>query len=116
MTYLRHLVKHMKDLLIYHSNPILKARYLGVIFDETPNFAEIGCGTTKIEKIPGVNELFKLSHTETVSLVREKGLEPSRPEAPAPKAGVSTIPPLAHTCDFLVTWLLYQIIYLLYKL
>ena len=34
-------------------------------------------------------------------MVREKGLEPSRPEALAPKASVSTIPPLAHTiCDF----------------
>ena len=28
-------------------------------------------------------------------LVREKGLEPSRPKALAPKASVSTIPPLA---------------------
>jgi hypothetical protein len=28
------------------------------------------CETAQIEKIPGVNELFKLSHSGTVSLVR----------------------------------------------
>ena len=44
----------------------------------------------EIEKIPGVNELFWLSHSGIVSLVREKGLEPSRPKALAPKASVST--------------------------
>lgn len=90
LTYIKYFVIHMKDLLIDHSNPILRARYLGVVFDEVPNFAEIACGTTKIEKVPGVNELFKLSHTETVSLVRERGLEPPRPKALAPKASVST--------------------------
>lgn len=69
LTYLKYFVEHMKDLLIDHCNPILKARYLGVIFDEAPNFAEIECGTAKIENIPGVNELFKLAHSGTVSLV-----------------------------------------------
>ncbi len=34
-------------------------------------------------------------------MVRERGLEPPRPKAHAPKACVSTIPPLAHgeTCE-----------------
>jgi len=79
LTYIKYFVEHLKDLLIDHSNPILRARYFGVIFDEVPSFAEIDCGTTKIEKIPGVNELFKLSHSETDSLVRARGLEPPRP-------------------------------------
>lgn len=83
LTYLKYLVEHMKNLLIDHCNPILKARYLGVIFDEAPNFAEIECGTAKIENIPGVNELFKLAHSGTVSLVHHVDLswnqiEPSK--------------------------------------
>ena len=78
LTYLRYFVEHMRDLLIDHCNPILRARYFGVIFDSVPSFADIDCGTTPIEKIPGVNELFKLAHSKDSSLVRMKGLEPSR--------------------------------------
>ena len=78
LTYLKYFVEHMKDLLIDHCNPILRARYFGVIFDQVPSYAEINCGTTEIEKIPGVNELFKLAHSKDVSLVRERGLEPPR--------------------------------------
>ena len=76
LTYLKYFVEHMKDLLIDHCNPILRARYFGVIFDQAPSYAEINCGTTEIEKIPGVNELFKLAHSKDVSLVRMRGLEP----------------------------------------
>ncbi len=96
LTYIKYFVEHMKDLLVDHCNPILRARYFGVIFDTVPNFAEIDCGTAEIEKIPGVNELFKLAHSGIVSLVRERGLEPPCLAALAPKASVSTIPPLAH--------------------
>ena len=103
LTYIKYFVEHMKDLLIDHCNPILRARYFGVIFDKVPNFAELDCGTTKIEKIPGVNEIFKLANSETVSLVRERGLEPPRPKALAPKASVSTIPPLAHITLVIIT-------------
>ncbi len=95
LTYLKYFVEHMKDLLIDHCNPILRARYFGVIFDQVPSYAEINCGTTEIEKIPGVNELFKLAHSKDVSLVRERGLEPPCLAALAPKTSVSTIPPLA---------------------
>ena len=76
LTYIKYFVEHMRDLLIDHCNPILKARYFGVIFDKVPTYEEIQCGTAQIEKIPGVNELFKLAHTQEVSLVRERGLEP----------------------------------------
>ncbi len=78
LTYLKYFVEHMKELLIDHCNPILRARYFGVIFDQVPSFAEINCGTTEIEKIPGVNELFKLAHSKDISLVRIRGLEPPR--------------------------------------
>ena len=79
LTYLRYFVEHMKDLLVDHCNPILRARYFGIIFDKVPSLADIDCGTTEIEKIPGVNELFKLAHSKDISLVRIRGLEPPRP-------------------------------------
>lgn len=40
-------------------------------------------------------------HMECGNLVREGGFEPPYLAAPAPKAGVSTIPPLAHDLDVL---------------
>lgn len=64
----------MQDRLIDHCDPILRARYFGVIFDEVPTFEEIKCGTAEIEKIPGVNELFKLAHFRGVSLVHQYDL------------------------------------------
>jgi hypothetical protein len=42
-------VEHIKDLLIDHCNPVLRARYFGVIFDEVPTYAELACGTPKLE-------------------------------------------------------------------
>jgi site-specific DNA recombinase len=98
LTYVRYFVEHMKDLLIDHCNPVLKAKYFGVLFDKVPTFATIDCGSTPIAEIPEVNELFKLAHNEKVSLVRMRGLEPPRLTAPAPKTGVSTIPPHPRRC------------------
>ena len=91
LTYVKYFVEHIKDLLVDNCNPVLKARYFGVIFDKVPSYAEIQCGTAQIEKIPGVNELFKLAHTQEVSMVRERGLEPPRAQcSPAPQADAST--------------------------
>ena len=80
LTYVKYFMEHLKDLLIDHSNPVTKAQYFGVMFDTVPTYQEIKDGTPEIEKIPGVNELFKLINPGTVSLVRERGLEPPRPE------------------------------------
>ncbi len=80
LTYVKYFVEHLKDLLIDHCNPIMRARYFGVIFDQVPSYAEIACGTPEIAKIPGVNELFKLTDPGIIDLVRERGLEPPRSE------------------------------------
>ena len=78
LTYIKYFMKHMKDLLVDHCNPVMRAHYFGVIFDQVPNFLEINDGTANISQIPGVNELFKLAHDDKVSLVRMRGLEPPR--------------------------------------
>ena len=62
-------MEHMKDLLVDHCNPILRARYFGVIFDKVPSLADIECGATEIEKLPWGNELFQLAHSKDISLV-----------------------------------------------
>lgn len=49
-------------------------------------------GGSRTHKFHGLNVL-PLNHSATSPLVRMKGLEPPRFSAPAPKAGVSTIPP-----------------------
>ncbi len=77
LTYIKYFMEHLKDLLVDHCNPVLRARYFGVIFDQAPTYAEINGGTLEIEKIPGVNEIFKLTNPEIVPLVGEEGLEPS---------------------------------------
>jgi site-specific DNA recombinase len=76
LTYVKYFVEHLKDLLFDHCNPVLKAKYFSVIFDQVPTYAEIQCGSANISQIPGVNELFKLAHSKNISLVRERGLEP----------------------------------------
>ena len=79
LKYIEYFVEHLKELLIDHCNPILRARYFGVLFDKMPSYAEIDCGTPENEKVPEVNELFKLVLSGTSSLVRARGLEPPRP-------------------------------------
>ena len=80
LQYIEYFVEHLKELLIDHCNPILRARYFGVLFDTVPSYAEIDCGTSGNEKVPEVNELFKLVLSGTSSLVQMRGLEPPRPE------------------------------------
>ena len=69
LTYIKYFMKHIKDLLIDHCNPVMRAHYFGVIFDEIASYDEIKNGTANISQIPGVNELFKLAHDDKVSLV-----------------------------------------------
>ena len=68
-----------KEKLASNATLIARARYFGVLFDKVPSYAELDCGTPGNEKIPEVNELFKLVLSGTSSLVRRAGLEPARP-------------------------------------
>lgn len=69
LTYIEYFVEYLKELLVDHCNPVLRARYFGVLFDKMPTYTEIDCGTPENEKIPEVNELFKLVLSGTSSLV-----------------------------------------------
>ena len=95
LTYIKYYMEHLFELLIDHCNPLTKAEYFGVMFDQVPSYAEIKDGTPDVSKITGLNELFRIAKTEKGSLVRERGLEPPRLAALVPQTSVSTIPPLA---------------------
>lgn len=56
--YVRYYLEHLEELLLNYSNPLLKAKYFGVIFNEAPSYEDIVVGTPDITKITGVNELF----------------------------------------------------------
>jgi hypothetical protein len=81
LTYAKYFVEHLKDLLVDHCNPVLKAKYFSVIFDQVPSYAELQCGIANIPQIPGVNELFKLAHDKNISLVHQCDLSWNRIES-----------------------------------
>jgi len=56
--YVRYYLENLDSLLLHHSDPVLQAKYFGVIFNEAPTYADIVSGTPDITKITGVNEVF----------------------------------------------------------
>jgi site-specific DNA recombinase len=56
--YVRYFLEHLDELLLHHSNPVLQAKYFGVIFNKAPTFDNIVSGTLDITKITEVNEVF----------------------------------------------------------
>jgi hypothetical protein len=57
--YVKYYLEHLEELLLHHSNPVLQAKYFGVIFDKAPTYKDIVSGTPDISKITGVNEVFR---------------------------------------------------------
>jgi len=56
--YFRYYLEHLEELLLDHCNPVLQAKYFGLIFNEAPTYADIVSGSPDISKIKGVNALF----------------------------------------------------------
>ena len=79
LTYIKYFMEHLYELLIDHCNPLLKADYFGVIFDQVATYSEIKSGTHNPGQITGINELFRLAKTNEPLLVGKEGLEPSHP-------------------------------------
>jgi len=76
--YVRYYLEHLEELLLDHCNPVLKAKYFGLIFNEAPTYADIVSGTPDIAKIKGVNELFLSAQLfdETYGWRRERDSNP----------------------------------------
>lgn len=57
--YVRYYLEHLDALLLHHDNPVLQAKYFGVLFNEAPTYADIESGTPDLSKIKGVNSIFQ---------------------------------------------------------
>ncbi len=56
--YVRYFLEHPDELLLGYDNPVLQARYFGVIFNTAPTYEDIVSGTPDCTKITGVNRIF----------------------------------------------------------
>lgn len=60
LQYARYLLKHLPELLLDLCNPLRKAAFLGIIFNEPPTYADLNFETHEKSPLPGVNGLFRL--------------------------------------------------------
>jgi|GEM_PF-6283364 len=61
LQYARYLLKHLSELIVGLSNPLRKAAFFGVIFNQMPNYADIDFETHEKSPLPGVNGLFRIA-------------------------------------------------------
>ncbi len=57
--FIRYFLEHLDELLFHHENPVLQAKYFGVIFNQAPTYADIESGTLDLSKIKVVNSIFR---------------------------------------------------------
>ena len=70
--YVTYYMEHLEELLLDHSNPIQKAKYFGLIFNEAPTYQDLVDGTPDCTKLTGVNEVFKSKKFSLNLLAGEK--------------------------------------------
>lgn len=61
LQYARYLLKHLSELILDLSNPLRKAAFFGVIFNQMPSYAELDFETHEKSPLPGVNGLFRIA-------------------------------------------------------
>ena len=61
LQYARYLLKHFSELVLDLSNPLRKAAFLGVIFNQMPSYADLDFETHEKSPLPGVNGLFRIA-------------------------------------------------------
>lgn len=78
LKYIQYFLEHLDYLLLQQSDPVKKANFFGLVFNEAPTYAEIESGISNPSKLTVLSELFKLKNIKRSLLVGEEGLEPSR--------------------------------------
>ena len=79
--YAKYFLQHIDQLLIQQIDPAKKADFFGVIFDQTPTYADIASvtsdGPNNFWELTGINELFKIKRDQPIFdqslLVRVQG-------------------------------------------
>jgi hypothetical protein len=74
MKYAKYFLQHLESLLLQQGDPVKRAAFFGVLFDQTPSYAEIASVTGDVREITGLNELFKIKEGSVSSMVRVTGL------------------------------------------
>ncbi len=74
--YVEYFLAHLEELLLHHSNPVLQAKYFGVIFNSAPTYDDIVSGTPDCSKITGVNTVFIPKKLNNELMAGVEGFEP----------------------------------------
>lgn len=79
MKYIKYFLEHLDYLLLKQIDPVKKANFFGLIFNQAPTYAEIVSGTQNIASLTGVNELFQFKNVDKSNMVTPGGVEPPLP-------------------------------------
>jgi DNA invertase Pin-like site-specific DNA recombinase len=74
--YVRYFLEHLDKLLLNYGNPVLQAKYFGLIFNEAPTYQDIVSGTPDCSELTGVNIIFKPKKLKSVLMAGMEGFEP----------------------------------------
>lgn len=59
--FVRYFLEHLHELLLNHDNPVLQAKYFGILFNQAPTYSDLEFGTPESIKLTGVNSIFLAS-------------------------------------------------------
>lgn len=59
--YVRFFLEHLDELLLHHDNPVLQAKYFGVLFDKVPRYSDLVSGTPDGGFTASVNSMYLLA-------------------------------------------------------
>ena len=79
MQTIKYFLEHLDELVLQQIDPVKKANYFGVFFDQAPNFAQIESGTQNPSLRPRLNKIFTMDSIDYGNLEGQEGLEPSTP-------------------------------------
>jgi DNA invertase Pin-like site-specific DNA recombinase len=74
--YVRYYLAHLEELLLNFGNPVLQAKYFGVIFNKAPTYDDLVFGTPDCTKITGVNKIFVPKTFDSRLMAGDEGFEP----------------------------------------
>jgi len=76
MEYIKYFLEHLEYLLIDSPDPVSRASYFGILFDQAPTYEELLSGTQNYAECIKLNDVFTQSQTH---LAEQVGLEPFYP-------------------------------------
>ena len=77
---LKHVVKHLGEVLQQQMNPVKKARFFNLLFDQPPTYEDLAGQTPGSSLFTDVNPLFLAKNYQKLHLVTPRGIEPRFPD------------------------------------